>query len=212
MFNYKEFWVNRYKGTIRGNVSPLCREDMAYQDKIKRDEALIAKFLGKHLKDCINCGMEIGSGPGRLAPIISAFCEKYVGMDCTQQVVDVANKAFEGNKYISFRKDDVCDMENTIDKSGFVLTFTVLQHLADEDWESAIKNICKIAKKIFCYENIEFASPEWNGKTPGHVNRKSGKDYELEFGKHGFKLIDSLPNMDENKQSHLFMAFVNGQE
>jgi len=207
MVNYDsvEFFKDRYqKHGKYGVVSDHLRNEDGYNAKTLKDTELIKEFLSRTLHGVVKKCLEVGCGTGRLSSVLLEYSKTYTGWDANDEAINLAAIT----NVSAFEQKDITRIKGKQPKFDFVFTFTVLQHLKDNDWNKGIENITKLSKKLYLYENVSFTSTEWDNKVPPHMNRKSSKDYENELAKYGYKLQDAMPNSNnENNQRHVFMYF-----
>ena len=110
-----------------------------------------SKAAAKILKDDIRDGdsvLDVGCGSGHYLrsykrEIRTPF--SYTGFDATQNYIDLANKAFSGQKEASFEVGDIYDIGHEDRSFDIVVSNNVLLHLPSI--KKPVEELCRVAKR-----------------------------------------------------------------
>jgi len=84
---------------------------------------------------------EIGSGYGRMTPVLKEFAPQVYGFEREKHLVEIARKLLPAIHFICV--DSLYGFE-TNDTFDFLMTCTVLQHMTDDDAKSVIEKMKKL--------------------------------------------------------------------
>ena len=189
-----QYWKNRAsqqgKRTVGFNNIPIAEQDENY--KI-RTNFIISKL------DTNLFTLDYGCGVGRY----SKFFTKYLGVDITRKLLDIAIEENPEYNYELLTNPDLSD----IDLSGIeqFYTSTVLQHNTDESVKLILSGLSKAKNlnSIVLYESSAYRVNVINS----HMNFRTVEDYERLVKEHfdvkGFKYFKHMIHGAE----HALMKF-----
>ncbi len=92
--------------------------------------------------------LDVGTGTGKIAYTVQPFCKEVIGIDSSQQMLDVANKNLDvlSNANISFRLAPADRLPFTDGSFDVVIARMVLHHLMD-NLEGAVKECFRVLRK-----------------------------------------------------------------
>jgi len=163
-----EYWKNRAslqgKQTVGFGNEPLQQQDEQY--KIRFD------FIIPRI-DTTLITLDYGCGVGRYSKFFDI--NKYLGVDVTKDLLDIAIMENIGYKYILLTKPDLSEIDN-INIEQFLFC-TVLQHNSNDGVETILKTLQKKINKntinITLYEN----TANIVNVIGGHVNFRTVDEY-----------------------------------
>lgn len=123
-----------------------------YQDKNpdlanQRDAAEKAKLLPLLNLKGTESVLDVGCGTGRWADVIAPLCNRYLGTDFSQELIDISINRFSNTKKTSFLCISADNISNdTIhDKFQIILSLGLFIYLNDDELTSAIKGYATVA-------------------------------------------------------------------
>ena len=120
---------------------------------LKKPEKTIIKIL--KTKPTFGIMLDVGVGGGRTAPYFSELCERYIGVDYCENMVNVCRKKFSNSPNLSFTVADARSLSIYADNSfGFVLfSHGGLDAVEHEDRIKILSEIGRVVKNggYFCF-------------------------------------------------------------
>lgn len=164
----KEYWIERYKR--EGNNMFATGGDQRELLKLAENNlAILFKKAGiTHVENIL----DYGCGYGRLVPFLHKYADNIIG-------VDILIGTIKTNEYdfVLYMKPD--ELLNSNIKFDVIVTYTVMQHLFDNDFFDTMKLFYERLKPKGYYIGVERINPKHGGK---HLNKYSISDYEKAFG------------------------------
>lgn len=161
------FWSKHAKNNIKPNTGEDFPEGWH-----------VVKFLGNlELEDVI----EIGSGTGRLAKAFTP--QDYLGLDISQEMVDVASEALP--EYTFMKLSSVIKYPNSKTK----LLYTVLLHQNDDDIERVVAELCRTTEERIVV--AEIMDKNWRREGNPPVFNRDPETYIDLFSNHGKALLNT---------------------
>jgi SAM-dependent methyltransferase len=94
-------------------------------------------------RHAIRCAYDVGSGFGRLTPVLSEVAREVVGFERETALVEIARRLLPALRFEAVSTLEQLPAANA--SAEFVLTFTVLQHLPDARAEAVLSEIRRVA-------------------------------------------------------------------
>jgi ubiquinone/menaquinone biosynthesis C-methylase UbiE len=173
----------------RGPNNLIAGDDNPYY-RYKRN-----KFLTRFLNSVdfrSKVVLEVGPGPGgNLLHAIRAGAKRVIGIDISQQMLDLAAKTLVGYEEITeLKKTDGQHLPLPDGSVDLAFTVTVLHHNSDQVmFQHLVASICRVSK-----DRVVFIEDTSRGSTKvgsdGSFVGRPVEVYEAECRKHGFELIE----------------------
>lgn len=152
-----EYWKDRSNKqgirTVGHANSSIESQKIEYQNKQK----FISKYINPELKT-----LDYGCGVGRHSILFNK--NKYVGVDITENLLNLAIQLNDGYKY------KLIELYGNIqDKFEQIFTSTVLQHCDDKVVSKIIQSFRNVIQKkgiLVFYENSQVKADHVNGRSP----------------------------------------------
>ena len=186
MFDYRQYWIGRYKGSIgslRGPGHRRLREDANVIMYLKVQDQLGKLF--KELKICLEDKTVLDAGAGT-----GLFTKWYLDHGAHVTAVDISEDALRViRKNCPGASVGCCDLKDLdrLDRQMFdiVHCFDVLYHITDDGaWRRAIANLGQAAKQ---YVILHDRPVRWRPVLEcDHVKVRRASDTTAEFSRHGF--------------------------
>lgn len=155
--NVKNFFSERANRDLESELSIVLFQDKETSEKRHIEEK---NAFHEHI-DCTGKKVfEIGCGIGRWVDTLHDKCDSYLGIDYTEDMIDIANKTrnFDNCKFQVMSATDICEEELLIKPPFDIIIISgVLMYINDEDLTKVIENINRIGsenKKLFIMEPI----------------------------------------------------------
>lgn len=144
-------------------------------------------------------GAEFGCGYGRMAPVLTEFCTKVTAYERDQELAEIAQAAI-GEMVTIQRVTSLENVRAEHDTYDFGLTYTVLQHMPDDECHSVLLEIKSVLDGILvCVEDT-------HGERGGNVWPRIPERYAEMLG---MKLILQAPRIiEDNRNVGTIMAFA----
>src|SRR5574337_5302 len=166
---------------IRKVVGSINAEGDAYWPAAMRrtyfEQQALRKFIRRYLgNENVKCAVEFGCGYGRMLPVLSEFADHVIGLERDKELAAIAS-SLQPPYDIRLVKS-LGDASHGIKSAtaDLILTYTVLQHLTDEECRAAIIQMQQIFEPcgviIICEDTPGTPSPDY-------YPRSSEQYYEL---------------------------------
>jgi ubiquinone/menaquinone biosynthesis C-methylase UbiE len=146
-----------------------------YDHKLLRD-ILYGVRLGRVL--------DFGCGYGRLTCVLSEFADEVIGIDVNKTMIEMAKDSYRDWKNIAFYSYDGVKIPAPDKLFELTMTFTVLQHLADEHVKQLMPEIKRVTSAYILL--VEETVPL------GMTHDRPVKQYEESLSP-GFRLVTTYP-------------------
>ena len=156
---------NKVKGFFSDRANRDLESDLSivlFQDKETSEKRHIEEKNAFH--EHIDCSgkkvLEIGCGIGRWVETLHDKCESYMGIDYTEDMIDIANETidYDNCKFQVMSATDICDSELLIEPPFDIIIISgVLMYINDDDLIKVMENINRVGsenKKLFIMEPI----------------------------------------------------------
>ena len=170
------------------------KNDLSYTEQPN----IVIGELSKHI-DKFNSITEVGSGTGHL---IGNIKKSFPDKECIACDINPSLLKWVGDIYPQINNTQLKDITSGFEvvsdsKPDLVFTYQVLQHIAPEDIEKAISELCRIAKKeVWMWEGI--------GRYDYNHGNKTSKIYNGSFVWHIDTLVDCYEvSVPKNKNVEL---------
>lgn len=134
---------------IRKVVGALNADEDAYWPAVIRrtyfEHRTLSNFIRAQLGgNSVKSGVEFGCGYGRMLPVLSEFAEEVVGIERDAELAAIAGSLsprFDIREVRSF-----ANVAQVVDdgSAGLILSYTVLQHLAEDECRAAITQMKRV--------------------------------------------------------------------
>lgn len=155
----KEYWENRAGDWIeQANFKKAGEANEAFKKNFEFDVEEIKKVFEEVKPSSV---IDIGCGDGRFVPYMTDWgVTSYYGMDISDNLIKMAKDRFPHLKgsFETSRIEDFVSTRSDIQKYDVAFTYTCLEHVKEEDIQSAVDSIKKIAKKAIIVEPTNFTS------------------------------------------------------
>lgn len=111
-------------------------------------------FIRQNFPDKIKNILDVGIGIGRLARLFSDKCDEIVGVDFSNNMLDVANDYLDNKKNIALIHNDILDLNFLPKYFSLGIASLVLKHNNDERAVRVIKKLKKWCKQILLIEHV----------------------------------------------------------
>lgn len=159
---------------IRKVVGAINADGDAYWPAAMRRTYFEQRELGKVIAAIqdgkfVKCGVEFGCGYGRMLPVLHEFAEKVIGIERDSELARIA-LSLEPH-YLIHCVNSFADVQSKIaDKSvQLILTYTVLQHLTDEECSQTIAQMKRILDGkgvvVICEDTGNIIGPDYYQRT-----------------------------------------------
>lgn len=133
--------TDRYQYKIEDVTDAKGLPEFAFRTSV--EQAAVRFMANQVLKEPILSGCEVGCGYGRMLPALQEFCQVVYGYEREPELIAKAKELYDGsNVSIMPIEMPTYDMEGG--PFSFVMTFTFLQHLQEEEVGNAIHQIKRI--------------------------------------------------------------------
>ncbi|MCF6318430.1 MAG: class I SAM-dependent methyltransferase [Proteobacteria bacterium] len=143
--NYKDKWNDRVSSLKSGAIAVDGSTDEA---------TLISngKWTAKQMQVALDIGtddivLEMGCGVARIGKLLAPHCKKWIGVDISENMLDVAKERLSCFDNVEFhaliRNDLTCIPDNSIDKAYSVAVFC---HLDKEDLFNYLRELYRVLK------------------------------------------------------------------
>lgn len=140
----KNFFDNRAKKDVENLMTITSFQENDYLEKRQKEEIdLISKKIDLNGKKIL----EIGCGLGRWADFFHDKCSEYVGIDYSENLIEIAKKHFNfPNCYFEILSATELDEDNLPIKGPYDIIFItgVIMYLNDDDIDIMIEKINKL--------------------------------------------------------------------
>ncbi|WP_405268784.1 class I SAM-dependent methyltransferase [Methanobrevibacter sp.] len=156
---------NKVKGFFSDRANRELESDLSivlFQDKETSEKRHIEEKNAFH--EHIDCSgkkiLEIGCGIGRWVETLHDKCESYMGIDYTEDMIDIANETidYDNCKFQVMSATDICENELLIEPPFDIIIISgVLMYINDDDLIKVMENINRVGsenKKLFIMEPI----------------------------------------------------------
>ena len=92
----------------------------------------------------LRCAVDVGAGFGRLAPVLAEYAERVIGFEREGSLLATARRLLPSIEFIEVATLTALPASDA--STDFVLSFTVLQHMPDEEAEAVMREIVRLAR------------------------------------------------------------------
>jgi ubiquinone/menaquinone biosynthesis C-methylase UbiE len=134
--------------------------DYLYQDKDYEKECDFIERVFKKLKGGVRTILDLGCGTGGHALILADRGYEVIGIDCSQEMLDIAIEKFrKKNLSIEFIHGDITDIRLDRKFDAVISMFAVMSY---QTTNSALAKVCRSAKEHLLSDGL-FLFDCWNG-------------------------------------------------
>ena len=153
----KNFFSERASRELESDLSIVLFQDKENSEQRHIEEK---KLFNEHIDVNGKKVLEVGCGIGRWAEALHGKCESFLGIDMTEDLIEIANKSydFDDCKFQVMSATDIKEEELLIEPPFDVIIFSgVLMYINDEDIKLVFNELNKIGiedKKLFIMEPV----------------------------------------------------------
>jgi len=188
---------NKFNWTFDAVFDASTIPELTYRTYLEmRDIRSYLSFITKDTK--IKRTADVGSGFGRLLPLLSEYSEEVIGFEREENLIKMANKLYPHLSIIKI--EDLGEIQYESNYFDLVVVFTVLQHLTDNKVGKLAKEISRITKRngfLFICEQTDSSDVfgNINDETKLLQHGRKIKEYEKIFNE--YTLIKSSKRVNE---------------
>lgn len=153
----KNFFADRANQDLESDLSIVLLQDKENSEKRHIEEK---KLFHEHIDVAGKKVLEVGCGIGRWAEALHDKCESFLGIDYTEELIEIANKTYDYDncKFQVMSATDIVEDELLIEPPFDVIIFSgVLMYINDEDIKLVFEELNRVGaedKKLFIMEPI----------------------------------------------------------
>lgn len=199
------YWEDRYKEQGRKTVGCCSFNEVEFEKRSFEMRRLLKEFLFRSLPSRFKRVLDFGCGIGRMELVLQLYSDEVYGVDVVEWAIEQAKRDCPLGHFLTYDGRTIPFNDGFFDG---LLSWTVLQHIPDED----IKGVCKEIERVLSneshlilYENISV----WH-ENKTHIWFRSLDRYKVLFS--GMDLISEqrVENADGNDEHHILMLFKKG--
>ncbi|MBP3790403.1 MAG: class I SAM-dependent methyltransferase [Methanobrevibacter sp.] len=153
----KNFFADRANRELESDLSIVLFQDKENSEQRHIEEK---KLLLEHIDVSDKKVLEVGCGIGRWVEALHDKCESFLGIDYTEDLIDIANETYDYDncKFQLMSATDIKADELLIEPPFDLIIFSgVLMYINDEDIKLVFEELNKVGaedKKLFIMEPI----------------------------------------------------------
>jgi 2-polyprenyl-3-methyl-5-hydroxy-6-metoxy-1,4-benzoquinol methylase len=138
VYDPKEYWENRAEAWDEGEGSMPTGIEKA-----------LSKLIKKMKPTSI---LDVGCGNGRFVNLLTKECKDYVGMDISENLIDICKKKYPDYHF------EASKIEDYQGKTDLAFCYTIFEHIIEPDMPKAVEALKRIAKRAILVEPMGFIS------------------------------------------------------
>lgn len=196
------YWEDRYKEQGRKTVGCCSFNEVEFEKRSFEMRRLLKEFLFRSLPSRFKRVLDFGCGIGRMELVLQLYSDEVYGVDVVEWAIEQAKRDCPLGRFLTYDGKTIPFDDGFFDG---LLSWTVLQHIPDEDIKGVGKEIKRVMSNesyLILYENISI----WH-ENKAHIWFRSTEMYQTffnEFHLISFNLVDGA---DGNDECHGLMLF-----